>query len=129
MIEYEVICETEAYSSYSQVALFDAACKDSYPKWKTGWESMVFGTKGVAVATASDQKIRISICRGEGMPEHFLSVSGEICIGDQGIEVGNVAASTLVNIPIETGRYIVTVYTNGIRNNVTTVFFFLTPVG
>lgn len=129
MNNVEVICELEAFSLYSQVAFIDAASEDSYPQWETGLESIVFNQRGVAVATASDQMIKIIVYKGNKAPEHAaLCISGEVVIESQGVIVGNIPAATIENVKIEKGRYILTVYTNGNRTSVTEVWFFISPV-
>jgi hypothetical protein len=128
MNKMEIMCELDAFSLYSQIAFIDAASKDSYPQWKTGLESIVFNSRGIAVATASDQSIKIVVCRGDETPEHVLCISGEINIEDQGVIIGNIPAATVKNFLLEKGKYYITIYTNGNRSTVTEVWFFVTPM-
>lgn len=129
MNEFDVISEGKIYGLYSQVALFDAETKDSYPQWKTGDEDIVFGPRGAVVATATDQPIEVLVCRGRGSPEHVLCVSGEILIGNQGFIVGNLTAETLIGDSWQSGWYAIIIYTNGIGSTVTKVHFFIEYIG
>ena len=125
MSEFEIVFEDNIYGLYSQVALFDASTKDSYPQWKTGDENIIFGQRGVVVATATDQPIAVSVCKGKGNLAHILCISGEIFLGDQGFIVGNIASENKINGTWHSGLYSVTVYTNGVGTNVTKVVFFV----
>jgi len=132
MGDFDIVYQGNVLALYYQVAMLDARAKESYPEWKTGEESVIFGLHGVAVATAGDQEIEVLVCRGKGNPEHVLCVSGEIIVSsDQGIIVGNVPAANTTSISLQRGIYSVTVYTNGIRTEATRVYFFiefLTPL-
>jgi hypothetical protein len=99
--------------------------KDSYPQWKNGEELFVFGPRGVVVATATDQLIEVSVCKGIRSVEHVLCASGEILIGDKGLIVGNVASENSIPGIGDSGHYAVLIYTNGISDSVTKVNFFV----
>lgn len=129
MNDFEILFDEEIYGSYSQVAIFDAEDKDSYPQWKTGDEYVVFGFRGAVVATAADQVIHVIVCKGKGTPEYVFCVSGEILIGTQGLIIGNIASENIVPGIRENGRYAIVIYTNGLGSNVTQVYFFVEYLG
>jgi hypothetical protein len=122
-LEKDILFSGKVFSLYSQVALFDAEIKDSYPQWKAGDELVVFGSHGVAVVTAGDQQVDVLVCKGKIDSRHALCISGEIFVGNQGVLVGNVPASAVTNIPIVSGKYSVVVYTDGIGPQTKHVYF------
>jgi hypothetical protein len=128
MEDYEVLYHDEIPALYSQIALFDAKVKDAYPQWKTGEEAFVFGQYGVVVLVATDQKINVFVCRGKGIPEHKLCVSGEIEVISNSIEVGNVPAAHTACLPFPNGRYSVVIYTDDISVEARKVFFFINSI-
>lgn len=121
----EILFSDRIFTLYSQVALFDAEDRNSYPQWKAGHEIIVFGFRGVAVVTASDKQVDVIVCKGKEIPKYALCVSGEILVGEQGILVGNIPAATITQIPLESGRYSVAVFTDGIGIETHQVYFFL----
>jgi hypothetical protein len=125
MEDYEVLYEGKVFVLYSQVALFDAETQGAYPQWRAGKEIIVFGSRGVAVVAANDKYVNVVVCKGMGSPKYELCVSGEIQVGNQGLTVGNVPASDLNRIPLESGRYSVVIYTDGIGIEANKVFFFI----
>lgn len=129
MQNIEVIFDGKIYGLFSQVALFCAEAKNAYPQWKTGDEHVVFGQRGVVVATATDQPIEVIVYTGKEKPEHVLCVSGEILIGDQGFIVGNVASENMIGGSWQNGVYAIVVYTNGIGNTVTKIYFYIEYLG
>ncbi len=123
MEDNEVLFNGKIYTQYFQVALFDAEVKDSYPQWKTGEETVVFGSRGVAVATANDTDVNVVVKRGKANPDYKLCVSGEILVGSKGIIVGNEVASSISLIPLQSGDYSIVIYTNGLGPDTNQVYF------
>lgn len=121
----EILFSDKVFALYSQVALFDAENRNSYPQWKAGHEIIVFSLQGVAVVTASDEQVDVIVCKGKVIPKYALCVSGEILVGEQGILVGNIPAATVTQIPLESGRYSVVVFTDGFGTETRQVYFFL----
>ena len=99
-------------SSYFQVALLDNENKEAYPQWKTGDETIVFGSHGVVVVTANDQLIDVTVKTNKNDLEYALCVSGEIMVGNKGILVGNITSANTTIIKTQPGKYSVTVYTD-----------------
>ncbi len=125
MEDSEILFSGKIYTQYFQVALFDAEMKNAYPQWKTGKEIIVFGSRGVAVATANDTEVNVVVTRGKANPDYKLCVSGEILVGKKGIIVGNVAASSINLILLQSGEYSVVVYTNGLGPDTDQVYFYI----
>jgi hypothetical protein len=118
----------KAYAIYGQVALFDAEDTNSYPQWPNEDVSLVFGSKGVAVAAFIDHTIEIFIYQ-DAMPlKVFYYGSGEIEIGYSGIVVGNVVANTIKNLDWPSGKTKVDVYANSPKDNATQIFFVLSKL-
>jgi hypothetical protein len=125
MNEYETLSSLKILALYSQVSLFDAKTKDAYPQWKTGEEAVAFGRHGAVVSVANDQEVQVFVCKGKGTPESKLCVSGEIEVLSDNIAVGNVPAAQVAYLPIQSGRYSVIIYTDGIGIEAKKVYFFL----
>lgn len=124
--ENEIVFEGKVFALYSQIALFDAEKKDAYPQWKAGKEIIVFGLSGVVVVTAGDKLIDVVVCKGKVVPQQYaLCISGEIIVGNQGIIIGNVPAANVTQIPMQSGRYSVVIFTDGIGSNTNKVFFYV----
>jgi hypothetical protein len=126
--DFSIICQNKYYSSYYQVAIFDAENPDAYPEWKIGKELIVFGQYGVVVVVANDTEIEISVAIGKLIPTYKLCVSGEININNKGVIVGNVPSSSLDNVEISSGHYSITVMTDDIGINTHKVWFVLNKV-
>jgi hypothetical protein len=124
MENYEILYSGQVFTAYAQIALFDNEHKNSYPQWIVGNEAIVFGQRGVAVATAVDKSIDVKVFKGTIIPDQYLlCVLGEIIIGNKGIMVGNVPAANVTKIPLIGGRYSVMIFTDGIGENVCKVIF------
>jgi hypothetical protein len=119
----DVLYSGKVYALHAQVALFDAEDADSYPQWKTGTEDAVLGPKGVAVATASDTEIEVTVYKGKRASDEILCISGEIQVGDQGLVVGNIVSGDFAQLAWPPGQTSVDVYTNGRGEEVTRVVF------
>ena len=129
MEENKVLFRGNIYTLHSQVILLDNEADRGFPKMRTGSESVAFGDQGVVVATVEDLNTEVIVCQGKNEPEHKLCVTGQIWVGNQGLLVGNIEASTTTNISWPKGRTLVTVYTNGIFTNATKVIFYLDYLG
>ncbi len=125
MDDYELLSRLKVLALYSQVALFDAKTEDTYPQWRTGDEAVVFGRHGVVVSVANDQEVQLFVCRGKGVPESKMCVSGEIEVPSGSIAVGNVPAAQVAYLPVQSGRYSVAIYTDGIGGETNKVYFFV----
>lgn len=123
-----ILFKGKLYSQYYQIGLWDEEAKDSYPLWKTGKEYIVFGIKGVAVATANDHFIDVRIIEGNLFPKYQLCASGEINIGKRGITIGNIVSASIANIKVVKGRYSVTVFTDAIGATTKKVDFFISKL-
>jgi hypothetical protein len=115
---------------YSQVALFDAEDTNSYPQFETGEEAVIFGSKGVAVATANDTDVEIAVLKGEAHESDivgfFLLLSGEMQIGNQGLIVGNEITADTAEVAYPAGKASVSVYANAeASTEITGVLFIL----
>ena len=110
--ENSILFHGKINSSYFQTALLDNDNKEAYPQWKTGDETIVFGSRGVAVVTANDQLIDVTVKTNKNDYEYALCVSGEIMIGNKGILVGNITSADTTIIEVQPGKYSVTVYTD-----------------
>lgn len=116
---------------YSQIALLDAESDESYPEWQTGEENVVFGSKGIAVATKGDIKVDVAVFKGQldfDIEPLTLLISHRIQIGNEGILVGNIVAADVLKLDWPEGDIIVSVYANGVREQVTRVVFVLDEI-
>ena len=112
--------------SYHQVALFDAQTRGAYPQWKTGHETVVVGTHGVAVAVAPD--VEVVVQKGTDAPPGFdLCVSAEITVEAEGVIVGNVPSAVTSNLNWPKGKTTVVIYVNGLNGTASQVYFCLAP--
>lgn len=110
-------------SLYAQIALFDAEDPDSYPQWETGEERIVFGKKGVAVATAGDVNVEVVVYNGKGGFTEEPTISQQIHIGNKGVFVGNVPSSDINKVALASGNHTISVYTDRESDAVTKVVF------
>ncbi len=127
MNKNKILYKGRLLSIYSQIALIDTEIKDSYPQWKVGKETIVFGTHGVAVVTKPDQMIDAIVFEGADTQDHKYCLSGEVLFGNRGITIGNVANK--VDIPISSGKYAIVIYTDEIGEKITELFFSLIFLG
>lgn len=117
---------------YAQVALIDAeSADDSYPQWETGEEDVIFGSKGVVVATAGTTNeasaIRVTIYLGPEEPDEILCASGVIQVGKQGLLFGDATIGDVARIPWPAGETSVFVYVDAPRAERRHVIFVLEP--
>ncbi len=110
-LEHHRICSV----SHFQISMTDVASPNAYPEIFPGEQLVVFGRNGIVVATAWDDNgqseplVEIMVT-GLGPPELQFEelipiATGEIEIGDQGVEVGNVIACDLQTIMVPAGRW------------------------
>jgi hypothetical protein len=121
------IFQGEILSLYSQIGLFDKENKNSYPEWITGEENAIIASRGVAVATKGDSKIKVIVSTDIAQKEKHLLITGTIKIGRKGFIVGNIPAADLYHVDFPAGKVYISVYANGIRNAATKIIFILTP--
>ncbi len=120
-LEHRRICSV----SHFQISMIDAASPNAYPEIFPGEQLVVFGRNGIVVATAWDDNGQSEplveiIVTGFGMPESTFEglipiASGEIEIGDKGVEVGNVIACDLQTIMVPAGRWRVLVLADTLK--------------
>jgi hypothetical protein len=107
----EILYTGRVFALHAQVALFDAEDDNSYPQWETGTEEAIFGPKGVAVATAADRDVEVTVQRG-AKPDGMPRISGEIEVGNQGLIVGNIVSGDFAQLEWSPGKVTVDVYTD-----------------
>jgi hypothetical protein len=111
--------------SHFQIAMLDVDNPNAYPEIFPGEQLVVFGRNGIVVTTAwddngqSDPLVEV-IVTGIGMPEAQFEglipiATGEIEIGDQGAEVGNVISCDLETIMVPAGRWRVLVLADTLK--------------
>jgi hypothetical protein len=122
------IHQKQVFALYAQIALFDAEDQDSYPQWETGTEEVIFGPKGVAVATAGDTYVDVVVYKGQGSPGGRLCGSGEILVGKRGLLVGNVPAADITPLEWSSGKTSISVYVDDLAQ-ATQVMFLLDNLG
>lgn len=110
-----------ALSLYAQVEVVDVESCGDIPEWVTGYETMIYGNHGVRIATKPDSDIEIVVSNYQVMEDPILCNSGNIRIGNKGLLVGNIPASTTTHINIPAGVYRLVILTNGLGSEVTRV--------
>jgi HEAT repeats len=120
-LEHRRMCSV----SHFQIALLDAASPNAYPEIFPGGELVIFGRNGIVVSTAWDdngqsEPLAEVIVTGLGRPELEFEdlipiATGEIEIGDKGIEVGNLISCDLQTIMVPAGRWRVLVLTDTLQ--------------
>lgn len=73
-------------AAYAQLGLYDAEDADSYPRWETGEEPILFGPKGVAVSVQLDAEVSVEAHTTRPIRNRRLIGSG--VIEDRGQRVG-----------------------------------------
>ena len=104
------LLDTKIYVQYSQLAILDAEDKSSYPQWETGEELIVFGEKGIIVATENDTKVNTIVSSNFPKTNGNLLGSGIIQVGRKGMLVGNVVTNDLHSIECLSGKTRITIY-------------------
>jgi|GEM_PF-5358498 len=120
------------FSAYGIVQLFSLLPNDStgnsYPVPKTGEELAVFARGGIQVSMKDEIDVEVNVYLGNDQLDNswFFIQSGEILVGSHGfIEVGNFI-DIMTKVPVESGKYKASVYTNtGDLYNATKVAFVL----
>jgi hypothetical protein len=105
----KILYKGKVYALYGQVALLDSEAS-AYPDWETGTECAVSTPRAVAVATASDTEVEVTVCTGQWIGGKVHCISGEIDVGNHGLTVGNVVSSDLHRLAWPRGRAAVDVY-------------------
>jgi hypothetical protein len=116
------------FTLHAQVGLYDLEDPDSYPQWDGRAAPAIIGEKGVAVATAEAIFAEVAVLSGDQDPAGILCISGTISVGHEGLEVGNVPASTLALVSWPAGNTSVRVFVNSEDpREVNSVTFVLQP--
>lgn len=126
----QVLYEGSIFSTHAQVGLYDVqyAFEGSYPEFETGEEEVVFGPRGVVVATAPDVDLAIAVYMREARcPDLKLIASGKIDVGDKGLAVGNVSVDH--NFPWPEGVTSVSIYANAAIREASKIVFLLVSPG
>ena len=113
------------FSLYSQIALVDVETPDAYPEWITGDEIAAIGPNGVAIPTLGDTFIDVIIYKGRGDVDGIEYASGFIEVGNQGLLVGNIAASSYTTFAWPSGKTAFKVYADKPKNSAKSLFFVL----
>ncbi len=122
-----ILYDGTIFPFYAQLALLDveSMAEGNYPQFQTGYENVLFGPKGVVVATMPDTDVAVTIYGHKvPMPEMVLVGRGEIEVGDEGLVLGT-PVSQDDYFPWDPGFTTVSVYANAVRENATRVVFVL----
>jgi hypothetical protein len=120
-LEHRRMCSV----SHFQIAMLDAANPNAYPEIFPGGELVIFGRNGIVVSTVWDDNgqseplvevIVTGLSRPEMQFEDLIPIAtGEIEIGDKGVEVGNVISCDLQTIMVPAGRWRVLVLADTLK--------------
>jgi hypothetical protein len=126
-LEKIIYATVKALSLYAQVEFVCTDYDDGIPEWDTGKEALVYSIHGIRIETKPDTEIEMIVSNYQVMTEPVLCISGKMEIGDNGVIVGNIVASTIKQLDFEPGNYKIMINANGMGSDVTQVNILINP--
>jgi hypothetical protein len=109
-----LLVELTVFTAYRQVAIFDAAARESYPEWDAESTTCAIGPHGVAVALAgNNEDVPVEVHEAYESAD-VPRCTATIVVGSSGLTVGNVVGDTLAAVQWPAGRALVQVYVDEI---------------